>query len=113
MNSDALTREERHVRFSGDRAGQQGFTGAGRADQQHALGDFRADLVVLAGVLQEVHDFDQLALGFLVSGHVGELGLHAVFLAVLLGLALPELHDAALAALGTHEEEVHQAEQQA
>ena len=32
-------REERHVRLAGDRAREQGFTGAWRSDEQHALGN--------------------------------------------------------------------------
>ena len=36
-------REERHARLAGDRARQQGLAGAGRAVEQDALGDLRAD----------------------------------------------------------------------
>ena len=49
-------REERHAGLAGDGAGQQRLAGAGRAEQQHALGDLRADGLELGRVLQEVLD---------------------------------------------------------
>ena len=64
--------EERHVRLAGDGAGQQRLAGAGRADQQHALGDLAAEALELLRVLQELDDFLQLALGLVDAGDVVE-----------------------------------------
>src|SRR5436309_2685952 len=36
-------REEGHAGFAGDRLAEQGLAGSGRPDQQHALGDARAE----------------------------------------------------------------------
>ena len=41
-------RDERHAGLTGDGAGDERLAGAGRADEQHALGDARADLLELA-----------------------------------------------------------------
>ena len=75
--------EEGHARLTGDRLGQQGFTGTRRAHQQRTLGQGGADAVVLAGVMQKVHDLGQGFLGFVLPGHVREglagLGLHIHF----------------------------------
>ena len=49
-------RQERHAGLAGDGPGDEGLAGAGRADEQHALGDAGADLGELLGVLQEVDD---------------------------------------------------------
>ena len=48
--------EEGHVGFAGDGARQQRLAGAGRADQQHALGDLAAQALELLRVLQELDD---------------------------------------------------------
>ena len=53
-------RVERHARLAGDRAGEQGLAGSGRAVQQHALRDAGADGLELRRVLQEVLDLLQL-----------------------------------------------------
>ena len=45
-------RVERHPGLAGDGAGQQGLAGSGRAVQQHALGDLRADRLELRRVLR-------------------------------------------------------------
>ena len=62
--------EERNVGFAGDGARQQGLAGAGRADQQHALGDASAEFLELLRLTQEFDDFLQLFLGFFDAGHV-------------------------------------------
>ena len=49
--------EERHARFAGDRLGQQRLAGARRADEQHALGNPPAQLLILVGRLKEIDDF--------------------------------------------------------
>ena len=83
--------EEGHTGLTSHGTSQQGFTGTGRAHQQHALGDPGAQGVVLIGVLEELHDLPQL-LFFLISAcHVGESGL-PLFVAHLLDLGLAEVH---------------------
>ena len=47
-------REERHPRLAGDCAREQRLTGAGRAVEQDALGDLRADGLELGRVLEEL-----------------------------------------------------------
>ena len=65
-------REERHAGLAGDGLGHQRLAGAGRADQQHALGDACAERGELLRLLEELDDLLQLLLGFLGAGHVGE-----------------------------------------
>ena len=68
----AVDREERHARLAGHRPGQQRLAGAGRAHQQHALGNLRPEPLELRRVLQELDDLLQLALGVLHPGDVVE-----------------------------------------
>ena len=106
-------RVERHAGLAGDRAGQQRLAGAGRAVEQHALGDLGAERLVAGRVLQEVLDLVELLDGLVGAGHVGELGLRHV-LGQLLGLGLAERHHLVAAALGVvhhpEQDEQHQAE---
>ena len=103
--------EERHVRLAGDGARQQRLAGAGRADQQHALGDLAAEPLELLRVLQELDDLLQFALGLVDAGDVVErhaallLGQHA-------GARLAEAHGAAAARLHLAHEEHPDADQQ-
>ena len=53
-------REERHARLAGDRAREQRLAGAGRAVEQHALRDARAERLELLRVLEELLDLLQL-----------------------------------------------------
>ena len=64
--------EEGHAGLAGDGLGQQRLAGAGRADQQHALGDARAQRGELLRLLQELDHLLQLLLGLLGAGHVGK-----------------------------------------
>ena len=52
--------------------GHQRLAGARRADQQHALGDARAQRGELLRLLEELDHFLQLLLGLLRPGHVVE-----------------------------------------
>jgi hypothetical protein len=76
-------REERGLGLAGDRARQQRLAGAGRAVEQHAARDPRAQALVALGVAQEIHDLDELVLGLVDAGDVVEgharllIGLHA------------------------------------
>ena len=65
-------REERDVRLAGDRAGEEGLARAGRADQEHALGDLAAELLELLRVLEELDDLLELDLGLLDARDVLE-----------------------------------------
>ena len=71
--------KERHVRFAGDGAGEQGLAGAGRADQQHAFGNAAAEFLKLLRVAQELDQFLHFVLRFLDAGDVlkGDLVLVA------------------------------------
>ncbi len=53
-------REERHPGLAGDRAGQQRLAGAGRAVEQHALGDLGADGLELGRLREELLDLLEL-----------------------------------------------------
>ena len=64
--------EEGHARLAGDGPRQERLAGAGRAEQQHALGDARAELLELLGVLEELLDLVQLLDGLVGAGHVLE-----------------------------------------
>ena len=90
--------EERHPGLAGHRPGQQGLAGAGRAEEQHALGDAGAQALEALGILEELLDLVQFLDGLVHPGHVleGDLGLvdrHP------LGPGLAEAHDLAAAAL--------------
>ena len=65
-------REERHAGLTGDGAGQQRLAGAGRADEQHAARDARAERVELLRVLEELDDLLELRLGLVHAGDVDE-----------------------------------------
>ncbi len=83
--------KERHARFACHSAGEQRLARAGRADEQHALGDARAQLVVPARVFQELHNLAQLLFLLVGAGDVGKGGL-AFFVGHLLDLRLAEIH---------------------
>ena len=68
-------REERHIRFAGNRTGQQRLAGSRRSDEQHALGNASAELLELLRLAQVLDDFLQLFLGFIHAGHVFERDL--------------------------------------
>ena len=102
-------RVEGHVGLAGHGAGQQGLAGAGRAVQQHALGDLGAHGLVLARIDQELLDLVELLDGLLGAGDVREGDLGGL-LVEQLRLGLAELHGPA-AALGVHDQEPEQAEE--
>src|SRR5205814_444232 len=96
--------EERHVGLASDGARQQGLAGAGRADQQAALGDLAAEPLELLRILQEVDDLLELGLGLVDAGDVLE-GDAAVLLGQQTRARLAEAHGAAGAALHLAQEE--------
>ena len=86
--------EERHARLARDRAGEQRLAGAGRADQQRALGNLAAEPRELGRVLQELDDLLQLLARLVDAGDVVEGDL-AFLLRQHLRAALAEAHRAA------------------
>ena len=76
--------EERHPRLAGKRPRQQRLASPGRPRHQHAVRDLCTELGEAARVAQEVDEFRHLALGVVLSGHVGE-GHALVPLLLLLG----------------------------
>ena len=72
--------------------GQQGFAGARRAHQQHALGQLGADGGVLLRLVEEVHHLHQGLLGLVLAGHVGKGDAGGGLLHVDLGVGLAEGH---------------------
>ena len=64
--------KELHVGFSGHRPGQQGLAGARRANQQNAMGNPGADLGKFPGIPKKIHNFRQLFLFFIRTGHIGK-----------------------------------------
>ena len=100
--------EERHARFAGNGLGQQRLARARAADQQHALGNARAQRDEFLRLFQELDHFLQILLGFFRAGHIfkrhrGMLaGEHA-------RAALAERHRLIVGALRLPEHEVDQA----
>ena len=64
--------EEGGVRLARDGAGEQRLAGPRRPVQHHPPRDPSAELRVARGVLEEVHDLDELVLGFVDPGDVVE-----------------------------------------
>ena len=71
----AADREERHVRFAGNRAGEQRLAGSGRADHQHAFRNAAAELLELLRVAQELDELRHFILRFFDTGDVLERDL--------------------------------------
>ena len=102
--------EEGHACFPGYCLGQQGFARAGRAYQQHALGNAGTHLDIVLRIAEEVHHFLQL---FLLLIRTGNIGKGHLVLAGLLhsGTALAKAHHLAVAAcLSTHHQVPEQQE---
>ena len=101
--------EERHIRLPRHSLGKQGLAGTGRANQQGAFGQPRADLRVFLGIVEEVDDLLQRFLCLVLTGHIlkGNAGL---LFHVNLGLALAETahHAVAAHALGNGAHEYEQ-----
>src|SRR5690606_5267201 len=64
--------EERNARLAGDRAREQRLAGAGRADQQRALGNLSAELGEPLPLLEELDDLLELLARLVDSGDVVE-----------------------------------------
>jgi hypothetical protein len=87
--SEPGDREERDARLAGDRARQQRLAGAGRAVQQHALGDLGADGLELAGLGEELADLLELLDGLLAPATSANV-VCGVSLLASLALLLPK-----------------------
>ncbi len=114
-NSAPDTREERRVGLTRGRPRQQRLAGAGRADEQHALGRRRPERQVLARVLEVVADLAQLDDGLAGARDVVEGDAVGVLGAALAPLALEvrERRDPARAAVRPDpREEREQADEQ-
>ena len=70
-------RVERHAGLAGDGTGEQRLAGAGRAVEQHALGDLGAHGLELGRVLEELLDLLELLDRLVGAGHVLEGRLRA------------------------------------
>ncbi len=86
-----VDRKERDAGLPGHRPRQQGLAGAGRPDQQDALGNPRAKPAISAGVLEEGDDFPEFLLRLVDAGDISESDL-GVLLHEHLGLALADGH---------------------
>ena len=71
--------KERHTRLTGNRAGQQGFAGARRANQQRPFGDFATQAAEFLRVLQKLDNLFQLFFGLVNARHVREGHLAGAF----------------------------------
>ncbi len=104
-------REERHARLARGRAREQRLTGAGRAVEQDALRDARAERLELLRVLEELLDLLKLLDRLVRAGDVlvrdlRRVGGHP------LGAALAEAHHLRAAALHLVHEEDPEADQE-
>ena len=105
--------EERHVRFTRDRLGEQRFARARRADEQRAARQLRADVGILLGIVQEVDDLDEGFLRLVLTGDVGK-GDAGGFFHVDLRVGLADAAEAAEAAApGLFADEAHHQDERA
>ncbi len=105
MKSEPLTDMKGTPGLTGDGPGEQGLAGAGRADQEHALGDLGPDLLEAGRGLEEVDDLADLLLDAGVAGDVVEGGGRPVA-AEGLGLRAADRHDPRHLAPGLAADEV-------
>ena len=81
---------ERNVRLAGNGLGKQGFTRAGRAYEQYAVRNARAQLGIFLRVFQKFDDFNQFLFFLVGPGNVAEIDLILIALRCLLGFGAPE-----------------------
>ena len=96
------------MRLSGHSLCKQCLTGSGRAHEQSSLGKSRADLHILSGIMQKVHDLLQRFLGLVLSRHILE-GNSGLLLDIDLGVILADSHNSAASSAHTVHEKVEQA----
>ena len=93
------------MRFSCYGLGEQCFARSGRTDQQCSLGELGADLDILARIVQEIDNFLQRFLGFILARDILECDA-CILLHIFLGRALADAAHKAAAA-GSSENESH------
>mmetsp|Transcript_13025 Transcript_13025/g.19674 ORF Transcript_13025/g.19674 Transcript_13025/m.19674 type:complete len:450 (+) Transcript_13025:523-1872(+) len=93
--------EEGHLGFAGNSLGEQGFTRTRLTNHQDTFGDAAAKTLEFAGIPQEIHQFLNIFLGFINTGHVREGGLDLVF-AHQTRFTLAERHGAFAATAALH-----------
>ena len=91
-------REKLNACLPGNGFCEERFTGARRADEQHALGDARTHFRILLGILEEMDDFSQFFLFLVAAGHIVKRGLF-LFVTAELRAGFTEPGNAAGAAL--------------
>jgi hypothetical protein len=72
MSRAMADREERHTRLARHRPGEQGLARARWPDQEHALGDPRAQFAIALGVFEKFHDLLQFRLGLINARNIFE-----------------------------------------
>ena len=99
----AADAEERHLGFACYRTRQQGFTCTRRAYQQSTLRHVGTDILVLAGIMQKIHQLHQRFLGLVLTCYIGK-AFACLRFHIDLGITLAEAHSVAAHALA---HEVH------
>ena len=87
--------EERHPRLARDGPRQERLARSRGSHQEHAFRCRSSKAGVLLGVLEEVHDLDQLVLGLLDAGDVVEGDLRVLLLVVASGAAPADAREGA------------------
>ena len=64
--------KERYIGFTGNCLCQHGLAGTGRAYKKNAFGHGSTDFLVLAGVMEVIHNFRQTFLGLVHALHIGK-----------------------------------------
>ena len=72
-------REERHLGFTRNRLGDQGFTGTWRANHQHAAWNATTQALELARITQELNQLAHFFLGFVTARYVSQGRLDLIF----------------------------------
>ena len=98
-------RQKLHARLACDGLGDQRFAGARRADQQYALGNFRANAAILLRVAEKIDDLLQLLLFLLRAGDVRKGDLLLAGTDADIGLA--KFERTAISPSGANHQEVH------
>ena len=94
----AADAEERHLGFACYRTRQQGFTCTRRAYQQCTLRHISTDILVLAGIMQKIHQLHQCFLSLVLTCYIGK-AFACLRFHIDLGIALAEAHGVAAHAL--------------
>ena len=88
--------EERHLGLTRNGLGQQGFTGTGRTDHQHAAGDLATQTLKFGRITQKLNQLLHFFLGFFHPCYISKGSLDLVFTQQF-GFGLAERHGATAA----------------